>query len=86
MSTDMEMGLKDATYGIAMVNCEQMSAAASHLSRNWGEYGYRLGIVRGGSPAIFGCRAGDGSEFYFLVDRYGNVEDIPQGDRLTSST
>lgn len=68
---------------VQMVSAEAMSAAASHLSRNWGDYGYRLGVeLAGYGPAVFLARASDGSEFRFLVHRYGVVEDLPEARTL----
>jgi hypothetical protein len=53
--------------------------AAHHLSRNWGEYGYTLAI-EGGSFGwhLFRGHHSDGSDFWFVVDRYCNVADIPE--------
>jgi hypothetical protein len=66
-----------------MVSAEQMSSAASYLIRNWGEYGYRIGVEAAGfTRAAFLCRASDGSEFRFLVDRYGNTVDLPDAPSL----
>ncbi len=77
--TDAQLHLTNATYGVTMSSLDAVSAAAAHVSRNWGDDGYRLGLIkRCGTSVIFGARAGDGSEFFFYVDRWGNVTDIPQ--------
>lgn len=62
----------------SFVALEAMSAAASYVRREWGDYGYSLGIVCGQSGAgLFCARHSDGSRFWFVADRYGNVADIP---------
>jgi hypothetical protein len=59
---------------VPMVSSEAMHAAASLLSRDWGEYGYTLGIeTAGAGGGIFLCRHFDGSEFRIFADRYGNA-------------
>lgn len=62
-----------------------MGSAASHLSRNWGDYGYRIGLEHGvAGGGLFLCSASDGSEFRFYVDRYGNVVDIPESCKTSN--
>jgi hypothetical protein len=52
--------------------------AAHHVSRNWGEYGYTLAIESGSFGwSLFRGHHSDGSDFWFVVDRYCNVADIP---------
>ncbi len=61
-----------------LVTCDCMGAAAGYVSREYGDYGYRLGIVRAGSAGgIFTVHHSDGSQFYIVSDRYGNVERMP---------
>ena len=53
--------------------------AASHLARNWGEYGYSLALEGGSFGwSLFRGHHSDGSNFWFVVDRYCNVADIRQ--------
>lgn len=53
-------------------------AAGGYLSRNWGDYGYRIGYAgqfgTPDKPYLFACSCSDGSEFYLVSDRWGNVE------------
>ena len=49
-------------------------SAGAYLRAEWGDYGYSIGVESAGYGAyLFGCRHSDGSEFYLLSDRYGNV-------------
>ena len=60
------------------VSVDAMFAAARMLSREWGEYGYVIGLhaadYRGGG--VFGCRHSDGSEFFLHADRWGNAKQV----------
>lgn len=61
---------------------EAMLAAASHVSNEYGHYGYRLGLSDEVSvPAVyvFEVVCSDGSRFNLVVDKYGNVQRIPDG-------
>jgi hypothetical protein len=58
------------------VNPEVMAAAASYLSREWGEYGYTLclvDIVSSSDVGVFECAHFDGSRWNIAADRYGNA-------------
>lgn len=60
-----------------MVTTDQMIGAAGYLSREWGDHGYRIGThARTDGGVVFGCSAGDGSEFFLLSDRYGSVRQV----------
>lgn len=52
-------------------------AAGGYLSRNWGDHGYRIGYVgQYGTethPYLFSCSHSDGSRFFLVSDRWGNV-------------
>jgi len=69
-----------APSALISMPADAISAAVSHLVRDWGDYGY---FVRGFTPLGSSCwianyGASDGSYFGALVDRYGNVRDIPE--------
>ena len=55
-----------------------MIAAAGYLSRNWGDYGYRIGVHQAewNGGGVYGCRASDGSEFFLHSDKWGNVRQV----------
>ena len=60
---------------------DALSAAVSHLVRDWGEYGYTIrGITNVALGAVwlvhYGCS--DGSRFGALVDKWGNISDISE--------
>jgi hypothetical protein len=49
-------------------------SAGAYLRKEWGDYGYSIGVELAGIGAyLFTCRHSDGSEFFLLSDRYGNV-------------
>jgi hypothetical protein len=53
--------------------------AAHHVSREWGEYGYSLAIEDGSFGwHLFRGHHSDGSDFWFVVDRYCNIADLPE--------
>ena len=52
----------------ATATCDQLHAVAGYVSREYGDYGYRIGIQCRG---IFGVRCTDGSEFFLQCGRYG---------------
>lgn len=59
--------------------CTMVHAAASHLAKEWGDYGYRITniLTSGyGAAAIVICSASDGSRFGFVVDKWGNAYDL----------
>lgn len=57
-----------------LVSTDQMFAAAGFVSREWGDYGYRLGVESSWfEGAVFLVQHSDGSEFRILVDRWGNA-------------
>jgi hypothetical protein len=59
-----------------------MLTAAHHVARNWGEYGYSLALEDGSFGwSLFRGHHSDGSNFWFVVDRYCNVADLPEMPR-----
>jgi hypothetical protein len=55
-------------------SCDALFGIAGHVSREYGDYGYRASIIgtwQGG--AIAEVRHSDGSRFLLVADRYGNV-------------
>lgn len=59
------------------VTVDAMMAAAGYLSRNWGDYGYRIGLAASvGSGGVFSCSASDGSRFWIYADRWGNCRQV----------
>jgi hypothetical protein len=60
------------------VTCDQVSAAAGCLARNWGDYGYRFTGIESvtHAVAVFSVRCSDG-EFAILADKWGNAEPAP---------
>jgi hypothetical protein len=65
------------------VTTDAMFGAAGMLAREWGDYGYRIGvqITDGRGGAVFGCRHTDGSEFFIYSDRYGVAREIEPDER-----
>jgi hypothetical protein len=65
------------------VTTDAMSGAAGMLRREWGDYGYTLGIqiMDGRGGAVFGCAHFDGSEFFLYADRYGNAREVEPDER-----
>ncbi len=60
-----------------LVTLDAMTAAASYIRRNWGDHGYKLGIIRAfRGHGIFIATWLDGLRFYFVGDRYGNCADL----------
>jgi hypothetical protein len=70
-----------APMAVINITLDALWAAQSHLVKNWGDYGYRVvgftALGRSVWIAHYLC-TGDGARFGALVDRYGNVRDIPQ--------
>ncbi len=60
------------------VTADQMSSAAGHLARNWGDYGYRFeGIeTRTRAVTVFRVCASDGGRFAIVADKWGNCRDL----------
>lgn len=62
-------------------SCDALSAVAGHVSREYGDYGYRIGqVANAGGGGIFSVRCSDGSTFYLAADRYGNVVRLEDGE------
>lgn len=61
-----------------------MSAAANHVSREYGETGYVLALEEAWftAGAVFNVRHADGSEFRLVADRYGNVRRLPDAESM----
>jgi hypothetical protein len=60
------------------VTADQMSSAAGHLTRNWGDYGYRFeGIeTRTGAVSVFRVVVSDGGRFSIVADKWGNCRHL----------
>jgi hypothetical protein len=57
-----------------MVSLDTLSGARHFIEKNWGDYGYRVGIHSAGNgSAIFAVSHSDGSQFFIFVDRWGNA-------------
>jgi len=54
---------------------DQMAAAGSYISREWGDHGYRIEAIE--SPtfrvSLFHVCASDGARFVVGVDKWGNT-------------
>jgi hypothetical protein len=77
-------GLPNPNSGWNTVDIDVMSTAAAHVRNGWGEDGYSIAVACGDwNWTLFRgvCRI-DGGDFWFVVDRYCNVADIPQEVRL----
>ena len=61
-----------------MVTTDCMLGAAGLVSREWGDYGYVMGIhiPSGFGGAIFAVRHSDGSELFIHSDRYGDARQV----------
>lgn len=57
---------------------DQMSAAGSYISHEWGDYGYSIEGVESPSQrvSVFRVVASDGGRFSVLADRYGNCRHL----------
>lgn len=62
---------------IISVTPDQLSAAGGYISRQWGDYGYRVEEIESATArvSLFHVVASDGSRFTVLADRYGNCRD-----------
>ena len=65
------------------VTPDQMSAAASYIAREWGDYGYRITNIESPTYLVsaFYVRHSDGSEFVILADRWGNCREVHDGQQ-----
>ena len=68
---------------LPFVSPDTMATAGRYLAREWGEHGYRLAVeaVDSAGVAVFMATSSDGGRWRFMVDRWGNVADLP--DRRT---
>jgi hypothetical protein len=74
-----------APTAVIDITADAIWSAQSHLVKEWGDYGYRIvgftRLVPWMVPSIwlvhYICTV-DGARFGALVDRYGNIRDIPQ--------
>jgi hypothetical protein len=57
---------------------DQLSAAGSYISREWGDYGNRIEAIESpsSSVSVFRVCASDGGRFSVLADRYGNTRHL----------
>lgn len=57
-----------------MITPDQMSAAGSYISREWGDYGYSIEQIESPTPrvSLFHVVASDGSRFIVAADRWGH--------------
>ncbi len=56
---------------------DAISGASHFLRNNWGDYGYSMSIEANyAGRYLFGCRCGDGSEFFIMSDHYGNATEV----------
>jgi hypothetical protein len=53
---------------------DQLASAGSYISREWGDYGYRIEAIesRTSTVALFRVCASDGGRFSVLTDKWGN--------------
>lgn len=64
---------------------EALGAIAAHVSREYGEYGYRIGLAEvfiSGGGALAVVSHSDGSRLRLYADRWGNVARVP--DEVTT--
>lgn len=54
---------------------DQLAAAGGHISRTWGDHGYRIEEITSPTFAVslFHVCASDGARFVVGVDRWGNT-------------
>lgn len=57
---------------------DQLAAAGSYISHEWGDYGYRIEGIESPSPrvSVFRVCTSDGGRFSVLADRYGNTRHL----------
>jgi hypothetical protein len=60
------------------VTADQMASAAGHLTRNWGDYGYRFeGIeTRTHAVSVFRVACSDGGRFSIVADKRVNCSHL----------
>jgi hypothetical protein len=63
------------------ISPDQLSAVGSYISRNWGDYGYRIEQVESPTSrvSLFHVAYSDGSRFIVAADKWGNCKDIQPG-------
>lgn len=66
------------------ITTDQMASAASYISRNWGDYGYRITGIRSETHVVacFEVRSSDGSTFTVLADKWGNCREMAAEDDM----
>jgi hypothetical protein len=71
-----DLASRTAAYTVGV---DQIAMAAAHVRHHWGEYGYSLAVESAGFGwTLFRGHHSDGSDFWFVVDRYCNVADLPR--------
>jgi hypothetical protein len=57
------------------ITTDQMSAAAAYISKNWGDYGYRIEAIESPTSAVslFHVVCSDGGRFVVAADKWGNT-------------
>ena len=57
------------------ISPDQLSAAGSYISHEWGDYGYRIEAIESPTHAVslFHVCASDGSRFIVAADKWGNT-------------
>ena len=57
---------------------DQMASAGGYISREWGDYGYRIEEIESPTRAVtvFHVVASDGSRFTVLADKWGNCRHV----------
>ena len=57
------------------ISPDQLSAAGSYVSREWGDYGYSIEGIESPTHAVslFHVRYLDGSRFVIAADKWGNT-------------
>lgn len=67
-----EIGIREDLWA----STDALGAIAGHVSRNWGDYGYSIRGMRTVGIITFALVGhSDGSRFYVMADRWGNVRD-----------
>lgn len=54
---------------------DQLHSAGGHITRTWGDYGYRIEAIESPTWAVslFHVAASDGARFVVAVDKWGNT-------------
>jgi hypothetical protein len=61
------------------VDVDVIAMAAAHIRSQWGHYGYSLAVESAGFGwTLFRGHHSDGSDFWFVIDRWCNVADLPR--------